>query len=321
LALRRFFARRAISSIFYSDNAQTFQCAKKYLRSLQADPSVSDWLADNRVEWRFSPSLGPWWGGFWERMVRSVKELLRKTFGRRALDYDQLQTAITEIEGKINDRPLTYTAEGIDEPYPLTPSILVTGRRTTTPPSKPAPRLTPDSSARAALIDRDKHRKSLVSDWFKSWRTDYLEDLMRFHSKGKSGRAIQRGDVVVIPNANEKRLMWSSGVVVDLLPGRDGRVRAAKVRIPGGAILERAIRCLYPTEVQEEPEEEGEDEEQQPNQPQRQAQQLPETQAQQLTDSDVSSSGGEDVGNYTLPTRATTRGRAVILPRRYADDR
>jgi Integrase zinc binding domain len=43
LALRRFFARRAISSIFYSDNAQTFQCAEKYLRSLQADPSVSDW--------------------------------------------------------------------------------------------------------------------------------------------------------------------------------------------------------------------------------------------------------------------------------------
>jgi len=79
-----------MSAIFYSDNAQTYHCADKYLQLLQANTSVSDWLENNRVEWHFSPSLAPWWGGFWERMVRSVKDLLRKTFGRQALDYDQL---------------------------------------------------------------------------------------------------------------------------------------------------------------------------------------------------------------------------------------
>jgi len=301
-----------MSTIFYSDNAQTFQCADKYLQSLQADTSVSDWLADNRVEWRFSPSLAPWWGGFWERMVRSVKDLLRKTFGRQALDYDQLQTALTEIEGKINDRPLTYTAEGVEEPYPLTPSILLTGRRMTTPPSKPTPRVTTESSARTALIDRYRHRKKLVNGWFNRWHLDHLEDLMWFHSKGKTLRAIRRGDVVVIHDANEKRLMWTSGVVADLVTGKDGKVRAAKVRIPGGTILERAIRCLYPTELREEPEEEEEAGEEQPPQAE---------QPQQLPEAEESFSGPEDVGNYSLPTRTTTRGRPIILPRRYADDR
>ena len=125
---------------------------------------------------------------------------------------------------------------------------------------------------------------------------------MRFHSKGRTGRTIRRGDVVVIHDANEKRLMWTSGVVTDLITGKDGKVRAAKVRIPGGKISERAVRCLYPTEVRrEEPEEEEEAGGEQPQQPEQS--QHP----QQLPEEEESFSGPEDVGNYSLPTRTTTR--------------
>jgi hypothetical protein len=85
-------------------------------------------------------------------MARSVKELLRKSIGRQMLDLDQMQTVLTEIERGINDGPVTYVAEGVDEPYPLTPSLLLIGRRITTPPSKPAPVVPKDSVTRTALI-------------------------------------------------------------------------------------------------------------------------------------------------------------------------
>ena len=53
---------------------------------------------------------------------RSVKDLLRESIGKKTMNFDQLQTELTEIEAVINDRPLTYDAEGVDEPCALSTS-------------------------------------------------------------------------------------------------------------------------------------------------------------------------------------------------------
>ena len=52
---------------------------------------------------------------------------------------------------------------------------------------------------------------------------EYLTELNRFHSKGNPTPRI--GKVVVIHDDNAKRLMWSTGVVKQLLQGRDGLAR------------------------------------------------------------------------------------------------
>jgi hypothetical protein len=91
LAFRRFAARRGPVSIMYSDNAQTFRCVDRHLNILQSDPNIHDLLARRKLLWIYSASLAPWWGGFWERMVRSVKDLLRRTNGRACLFYDELE--------------------------------------------------------------------------------------------------------------------------------------------------------------------------------------------------------------------------------------
>ena len=45
---------------------------------------------------------------------KSVKDLLRESIGKKTMNFDQLQTELTEIEAVINDRLLTYDAEGVD---------------------------------------------------------------------------------------------------------------------------------------------------------------------------------------------------------------
>ena len=50
---------------------------------------------------------------------------------------------------------------------------------------------------------------------------------------------------------NTKRLLWQTGVVTELITGRDGRVRMVRLRTPNGNILDRAIQSLYPLEIQE----------------------------------------------------------------------
>lgn len=68
----------------------------------------------------------PWWGGFYERLVRSVKTKLKKTLGRSLLTFEELQTTLCEVETTINSRPLTYANED-DLDKALTPNHLIYG--------------------------------------------------------------------------------------------------------------------------------------------------------------------------------------------------
>ena len=91
LAWRRFCARRGTPHRVRSDNATVFVAAAKVLL----------------VTWAFNPTAAPWFGGFYEQMVRSVKTPLRKVLGRALLGRVELETVITEIECTVNQRPLT----------------------------------------------------------------------------------------------------------------------------------------------------------------------------------------------------------------------
>ena len=68
--------------------------------------------------------LAPWWGGAFERMMRSTKHCLKKVIGRAHISRDELTT---EIEALLYHRPLSYVS-GEDIEEPITPSHLVVGR-------------------------------------------------------------------------------------------------------------------------------------------------------------------------------------------------
>ena len=60
-----------------------------------------------RIEWRINLERAPWWGGFFERMVGSVKAYLRKVSGNARLAFHELLTVLVEVEGTLNSRPRT----------------------------------------------------------------------------------------------------------------------------------------------------------------------------------------------------------------------
>ena len=80
------------------------------------------------MKWTFNLEKAPWWGGIFERLVRSVKRCLKKTIGGATLTYEELLTAVVEVEMILNGRPLSYVS-GEDTEEPLTPSHLLCGRR------------------------------------------------------------------------------------------------------------------------------------------------------------------------------------------------
>ena len=96
-------------------------------------PEVQQHLPNNGVSWKFIVEKAPWHGGFWERLIRSVKRCLKKSVGRATLSFEELRTIVIDIESTLNNRPIKYlydNEEGIS--YPLTPSCILYGRRTTT---------------------------------------------------------------------------------------------------------------------------------------------------------------------------------------------
>ena len=107
-AFRRFCGRRGVPTNVVSDNAKTFQASSNEVQRVIRSESVQCYMTNRHIDWQFIVEEGPWWGGFWERLVKSVKRCLKKTIGRALPTYDEMATLIVEIEAILNNRPLTY---------------------------------------------------------------------------------------------------------------------------------------------------------------------------------------------------------------------
>ncbi len=137
-SFRRFTARRGIPREVKSDNGKTFKAASKQLVALFEIPEVKKYLSGQRVRWTFNLEKAPWWGGFFERLIKSVKRCLYKILKNARVTSKELYMVLTEIESTLNSRPLTFVStEDLDEP--ITPSHLINGRRISSLPDADKP--------------------------------------------------------------------------------------------------------------------------------------------------------------------------------------
>ena len=56
------------------------------------------------LEWHLNLPLAPWYGGFFERLVKSVKDLLIKDLKGSRLSYEKMQTVLSECEAILNNQ-------------------------------------------------------------------------------------------------------------------------------------------------------------------------------------------------------------------------
>ena len=118
---KRFIARCGVPDIIVHDNFKTFKSVE-----------VKRYMLQQGICQRFILPASPWWGGFYERLVRTVKLSLVKSIGKSMLSYEELETVLCEIESVINSRPLVYVSED-DLNESLTPHHLMYGRDITKP--------------------------------------------------------------------------------------------------------------------------------------------------------------------------------------------
>lgn len=240
LAFRRFSARRGLPSVIYSDNAKTF---------ISMSNEMHQFFGSLAPQWKFVVPHAPWWGGWWERLVRSVKLALRKTLGRKCLTRCELETTLQEIEACINSRPLTFAAEDPNSVNPLTPSHFLIGRTAgfQIELAERGDYQLPKVSSKD-LCERESLRQQQLDRFWKLWVSDYLLNLPPTITGFVPRCNLEKGSVVLIRDDKSPRLRWPLGVVVDLFPGKDGVIRSVNVKTSRGVIC-RPVQKLHNLEL------------------------------------------------------------------------
>lgn len=88
LVFRRFASRLGLLVTLISDNAKTFKSSCKEIRKITRAEEVWRFLTNKRIVSNFIIQRAPWWGGYWERLVQSIKRPLKKVLGRSTLNFD-----------------------------------------------------------------------------------------------------------------------------------------------------------------------------------------------------------------------------------------
>ncbi|GFY07953.1 transposable element Tcb2 transposase [Trichonephila clavipes] len=183
-----------------------------------------------------------WWGGWWERLVRVLKELLRRTLGNAIFTTEELQTVLCDCESVINSRPLTHLSENPDDLVPLSPAMFLVKNRNLDVPDI-------DYRDTVNLRKRVRYRQKLLNDLRHRFRKEYLGLLIQNKNKKGPLSEVRLGEIVLIGDDIKKRMHWPLAKVIRLIPGKDGKIRTVELKTRTGTML-RPIQRVYPLEVQ-----------------------------------------------------------------------
>lgn len=149
------------------------------------------------------------------------------------LSGSELCEVVLDVETQLNRRSLSYVEDDVQLPL-LNKSSFLFQRSIRLPEQEPWREKTTDLRKRAKYLRSCK--EAVV-----------LRERQNCNGKGKAS-SLNPGDVVLIRSDEKNRGKWPLGVVVELFNGRDGVVRAVKLRA-GKTFLEKPIQHLYPMEL------------------------------------------------------------------------
>ena len=95
----------------------------------------------------------------------------------------------------------------------------------------------------------------MLSSFTRQWQKDYLLSLQErraIKASNDNARRVQVGDVVILKEDGTAKCLWKLAKVTEVLEGRDGQVRSAKIQVLSKEKvinLRRPVQHLIPLEV------------------------------------------------------------------------
>ena len=180
----------------------------------------------------------PWWGGWWERLVRTVKNAIRKTIGKQCLVRMEMEICLCEVAASVNSRPLTFVGTDVGSRTPLTPNHFLAGQGYQGLESR-------------VVEDPENMTAERLNDFWKVWSNEYIRNLPPAFQKFRKQGNLKVGSVVLIREDGQRRMEWAMGVVEKLHKSQDGVSRSADLHTNRG-LRTQAVQRLYNLEMSDE---------------------------------------------------------------------
>ena len=241
-ALRRFINRRGRPEVMYSDQGTNFTGAipelQEFIDGLN-QKQIEDFSTRHNFKWQFNPPASPHMGGSWERLVRSVKQVMSGLMKSHVLTDPQFYTLLTEVESILNTRPLTRASDDINDFEALTPNHILLGRHRNWV-------YVTDSIGEKDVTSRKRWRQvqALSTLFWKRWIREYLPTLTQRPNTTANTTNLQVDELVLVSDDSTKRGKWPLGRVQRVIPGNDGIVRVVEVKTKDGVYTRPAAK-LY----------------------------------------------------------------------------
>ncbi|KAL9968821.1 hypothetical protein ACROYT_G020955 [Oculina patagonica] len=229
-AFSRMVRRRGKPEIMISDNGTNFTSAEKELRELVSNldqTKIKEQTSNDGIRWRFNPPGGSHHGGVFEALIKSAKRALRAILGETKVTDEELLTAVVEVAGILNSRPLTYCSSDPNDEHVLTPNDFLYGQA--------GGQLAPRVIDEIAFNPRNRWRfvQDLINKCWRRWMKEYLSTLNTRSKWVDQKRNVAPGDVVLLVDTSNPKGQWPLGRIQEVFPGPDGQVRVVRVRTAG----------------------------------------------------------------------------------------
>ncbi|XP_069179081.1 uncharacterized protein [Procambarus clarkii] len=208
-------------------------------------------LNQRQYQWKFIPPRAPRPGGFYERMIGTVKRSLQKTLHHQRFDLQELQTVVIEIEARVNNRPFTYLSDYVLQHEPLSPAHLMYERplRTLVSLMDEEPE-DPSYVQESDLVQRFKHLSGVINRWNDVWTREYLTALRKYHygANNLNNKINLNPGVIVLVDSDGSCSEWPIGHIVSVHPDSQGILRIVKIKCRGNTAL-KTLAKLVPLEL------------------------------------------------------------------------
>ena len=209
------------------------------------DAQIQDELVVQGVKWETSPPHAHFYGGVYERLIRSTKKHLRFLFTQEPLDLEVFETSLSRVSAVLNSRPLSYASNCVDDYRVLSPNsflyphVITPAWATISPPI-------PVTGDYLRSSWRDVRR--LVTIFEDLWYKDYLQSLKPLAKWRKSVPNLFVGQLVIMQDDKLPRHQWKMARV-DSIISEGSHVRRVKITTADRRTYERHVNTVIPMEV------------------------------------------------------------------------
>ncbi|XP_049886991.1 uncharacterized protein LOC126381569 [Pectinophora gossypiella] len=243
MTLRRFISRRGKPAEIFCDNGRNFVAAAKEINSffkLNFDP-LSQFANEEGIQFIFTPTYAPHFGGIWEAGVKSAKYHIKRVMGNSHLTFEEITTLFAQVEAILNSRPLCPLSTSPDDLLSLSPGHFLVGRPLAALPSPALEDVKENGLKRYARLEQ------IRQIFWQRWQKEYISELQQRTKWKTNTTKLNVGDLVLLQEDHVPPLSWRLGRVARLFPGPDGISRVADIKITRGCVRRPLVRlCPLP---------------------------------------------------------------------------